>query len=318
MAMPTYTVITYTCPRCRTDIGRRFGLITTRTIVCSNCRTKVRIDAKVIQQNWGFNFAWAGTLILWLCLGLGVLADQNFAAMIGRETFPADTFEHRLEIAGVCVIPALLGGLVMGGVGMLLGAIAAAGMPVGGGAQSAPTSAATAPRLGLAAGSGTPPIPASRQGWQTIGAGYYPQAHTAPSAPPLPPQRSFLVRAFFVLLWPVVFFFAAGVVLAVTAVSGAKSNVPPPATAASAVGLIDSPLGQGPLLAAASLFPSEARDEQLMHQAAQSMGEKSAPWLLLGTFLVFGAGCAGLLPWTGRKRQRPAAQPATSGAAMQA
>ena len=54
--MATYTVITYRCPRCKTDIGRRFGLITTLRILCPRCGTRVRIDAGVVGQNWAFNF----------------------------------------------------------------------------------------------------------------------------------------------------------------------------------------------------------------------------------------------------------------------
>jgi hypothetical protein len=111
-----------------------------------------------------------------------------------------------------------------------------------------------------------------------------------------------------VLLWPVVFFFGAGIVLAVAAVCGAKTDAPPSITAASTIGLIGSPQGQGPLLAAVSLMPPEARDEQLKQQAAADMGKQSAPWLLLGTVVVFGLGCAGLLPVTGRKKGARAAQ----------
>src|SRR5205085_1481339 len=105
-----------------------------------------------------------------------------------------------------------------------------------------------------------------------------------PAAPPPgPPRRGFFVRAFFALLWPVVFFFAAGFGLCIVAMSRVKPvDQPPPAAAASTVGLLAAPQGQGPLLTAFSLIPAPVRDQQLKQQAAGKMGGQSAPWLLLG------------------------------------
>jgi DNA-directed RNA polymerase subunit RPC12/RpoP len=311
MAMATYTVITYRCPRCRADIGRRFGLLTKLNIVCPNCSANVRIGADVIRQNWGFNFAWASAVLIWLALGVGVLADRDLAAAIGRQTIPADTFEHRLGIAGICAIPALFAGLAMGGVGMVLGAIVAAGAKRDS-ADAAPSSWTT-PGQGSqpARGDAFPPVRPGQQRLRTMGAGYATQPPPE-AAPPQPPKRNILVRVFFVLLWPVVFFFGAGIVLAVVAVSTVKSDAPPPVAAASTVGLIESPLGQGPLLAAASLLPTEARDEALRKQASKNLGEKAAPWLVLGTVVVFALGCAGLAPFTGSKKGRQPAQTALS------
>jgi hypothetical protein len=91
---------------------------------------------------------------------------------------------------------------------------------------------------------------------------------------------------------------------------------PPPAVAAGTVGLLASPQGQGPLLAASSLIPAPVLDQHLRQRASTKMGEQSAPWLLLGMLVVFLLGCAGVLPCTGRLRARPAAPrraPAASG-----
>jgi hypothetical protein len=277
--MATYTVFTYCCPRCKADIGRRFGLITTPSIICPQCGTTVRIDRNVIAQNWGYNFAWVSGLLIWAGLAIAVLADQQFAAKVGNKTLPAATMQNRLVIAGFCAIPALLAGLVCGGVGMMLGMIVSV----------APSETSTA---------------ANRQagGSPRLGAGF--ATGSSPTDAPEPPrERGLLVRAFFVLLWPIVVFF--GGALAVGLVWPGRAIPEPPAevVGAGTVGLIGSPHGQGPLLAATSLIPQHVKDQQRQHQAAQVRGEKTAPWLLLGTLVAFILGCLGLMPSTSRKRR---------------
>jgi hypothetical protein len=171
--MARYTVTTFQCPRCRADLGRQFGLITSRSIPCPRCGTMVHIDGKVIAQNWGFNFGWVGGLLLWLGLAAGVMLDPQFAASIGGKTFKSDTQQQRVIIALVCGLPALFGGLVCGGVGMLL-----ASVMVGGGEAG--------PSLVTASG--------------------------LSAAPPQPQSRGCAVRGFFILFWPV-FVFVAGVIV---------------------------------------------------------------------------------------------------------
>jgi hypothetical protein len=83
----------------------------------------VRVDRQVIAQNWGYNFGWVGGLIIWLALGAGVMLDPQFAASIGGKTMKSDTQQQRMMIALMMGIPALLGGLVVGGIGMLLGSV---------------------------------------------------------------------------------------------------------------------------------------------------------------------------------------------------
>ncbi len=284
--MPTYTVWTFRCPRCKSDIGRRFGLITTLTIPCPNCRTQVRVDSNCIQQNWGFNFGWVGGVLLWFALAAGVLASPEFAAQIGRKTFPADTHEQRLVIAGVCALPAFLGALVIGGIGMVCGAIAAASMPTH-----------TADPFDLT----SPPPPGPRPGrpgqWGADAAG---RDFRLPDVP-RPAQRGFLARAFFALLWPVVVFLGAMAALILVALWTAKSDESPPAVAAGTVGLLSAPHGQGPLLAAAAQVPERAKDESMKQRAVGKLAERAAPWLLLAMLVTFGLGCAGLLPSTSRK-----------------
>jgi len=240
--MARYTVITYQCPRCRADLGRQFGLITRLSIPCPSCGTRVRIDTNVIAQNWAFNFGWVGGLLVWFALAVGVLADQRLAAAIGGKAFPSATFENRLVLAGVCALPGLLAGLVAGGVGVLLGTIVA----FGGSADTAPAE----------------PNPQNNRG------GYLGGNFTG--APPAPRERSLLVRVFFVLLWPAVFFVGAAIVMAG--------------------------------LAGSFSAESEAVRKQINEQSAQ----KNAWWIFLVSLIVFISGCVGVLPGTGRKKQSPA------------
>ena len=267
-----YTIYTYRCPRCRADIGRRFGLISTLTITCPSCQSKVRLDSNVIAQNWGFNFAWVSGLLIWLALGIAVIANPQFAAMIGNKTFPAATLQNRVVIALICSIPALLAGLIIGGVGMLLGTIVALG-------EAREENSTTLP-----ANDNFSPMPSP----------------TAAAQPPKPPRRSLLVRAFFVLLWPMVFFCAAAVVLGAVLRATAEETEPAAVVPASTVALVGSPLGQGPLITATSLMSDQARAQALKEKEAKR-GEKTAPWLVLGTLAVFILGCVGFLPGTGGK-----------------
>jgi hypothetical protein len=269
----TRTIITYKCPRCRADIGRRFGLMSTLTITCPFCEAKVRIDRNVIAQNWGFNFAWVGGLLIWLVLGVGALASPQFAAMLGNKTLPAATPQNRVVIALFCVIPSLLARLVIGGVGMLLGTIVAMG--------------------------------AAREENSTTEAPIEPQGPVgAPAAGPQPPRprrRGLLVRAFFVLLWPVVFFCGAATVLGAVLQTTAEETESAAVVPAGTTALVGSPLGQGPLITATSLMADKARAQALKEKAAAKTGEKMAPWLALGTLAVFILGCVGFLPATGGK-----------------
>lgn len=229
--MAQHTVITYTCPKCRVDIARQFGLLSTKMIVCPKCGANVRIDGNVIAQNWGYNFAWIGGLLIWLALGAAVLADPKFAETVGNKAFPAATLENRIVLAGLCAIPAMMLGLLCGGLGMMLGAIVAACAP----ATSAPA------------------VPD------------YPGSPTA--APPQPQERGCLIRMIFILVWPVVFFFGAAIVISMVATFQAGD------------------------------------DKEMQRLANEEMAKKSVLWLLLGTLFVFILGCAGVLPLTGPKKK---------------
>jgi hypothetical protein len=114
------------------------------------------------------------------------------------------------------------------------------------------------------------------------------------------------MRGFFVLFWPVFFFLGTGVVLAIVAASTVSKQESAAISAASAAGLMGSPLGPRPFLSVAPLITEDDTNNQLRQLASGRMGEKAAPWLLLEMLVVFILGCIGLLPWTGRKIRKKA------------
>ena len=315
--MATITVFTYRCPKCRADIGRRFGLITTPMIVCGSCGTNVRIDKNVIQQNWAFNFGWAGGLFTWLCLAVAVINSPAFATKMANNTLPAATFENRLVIAAMCGLWAMFVGMGFALIGGIIGTIVAATSSAwslnSGGFQSFPTpptpGGTSAPPGGfqfMPPGRGQQPAqpPAYGAAPAQPGPASFPNYQGYPSAayPQAPAQRGCLIRAFFILLWPPAAFLVIALTMSAVARSGVQFEPPPPAAAsASTVGLLAAPLGQGPLLAASALVPEDVQENELKYEASQQMATKMAPWILLTVLAVFILGCIGWLPFTGRK-----------------
>ena len=73
--MGTYIVVLDVCPGCRTDVSRRFGLITTPTIDCPRCGRTMNVTRSAIQNNWQFNFGWVAGLGTWIGLGAMLVLD---------------------------------------------------------------------------------------------------------------------------------------------------------------------------------------------------------------------------------------------------
>jgi hypothetical protein len=101
-------------------------------------------------------------------------------------------------------------------------------------------------------------------------------------AGPAPRRRHVLLRCFFALLWPTLFFLAGG--LTMSALSGASS----------------------------------AENDVVRQQIVDGTGQIVVPWLMLGALVVFVLSCVGLLPWTGRNKRSRAAVPAAPAAARSA
>jgi hypothetical protein len=117
---------------------------------------------------------------------------------------------------------------------------------------------------------GSPPAqpaprqPAQESFWPGVGSG----SRSDPVfSTPQPQYRSYLVRGFYTLFWPVAFFIAAGLTMSA--------------------------------LAGSFTAETEALQKQIQQQSAQQHGS----WVFLASLLLFVLGCVGLLPWTGRMKK---------------
>src|ERR1700733_4858713 len=108
-----------------------------------------------------------------------------------------------------------------------------------------------------------------------------------------------MVRAFFVLVWAIVFFCGAAIGLSALLPSAPLETEPAAFMPACSALLLASPVGDAALITTASLLAEEAAVQELREQAAAKKGEAMAPWLVLGTLAVFILGCVGLMPFTG-------------------
>ncbi len=276
MATYKYTVYTYRCPRCRLDLGRRFGLMTTPCIRCSRCGTNVQVSTAAILQNWAYNFGWVGGVLLWIVLAVGIVLSPEFANTVSDQMFRGAEVRNPVVLLAGCLIPAFLAGLLSAFVGMVLGALASLLM------TTAPTARSEVPApTGLL-------LPRTSVN------------SPAPTVTPTSPwQRNLLVRLVFIFLWPLVFFFTGAMVLGMLAPGEANPSAP---RALDGAGTAAVPTPPAP--------PALHRDSSAVaepqpppDQARTEFHQQTAPWLLGGTLVVFIAGCAGWLPSTSRHRK---------------
>jgi hypothetical protein len=262
MANITYIIYTYRCPKCKLDLGRRFGLITSKCVTCARCGGHVLITTPAVSQNWAMNFGVAAGGLLWVILTVGVLFSPEFAAKASDLFLRGAGVRNPLAIVGVCLLPAFVVGLVAGVVGSVLGTIA-----------------------GLCMSS----EPDDDSDWVPDGALYWPRSPAGPR------RRSLLVRVLFILLWPFIFLFGTAAVI--EQVVGAENNGEVPRLVV-AVEVSTA----APALAADRSKPAlPAGNEAGREKTDAPFPQEAAPWLLLGMLLVFIAGCCGWLPCTSRK-----------------
>ena len=221
--MPTVT--RDACPRCRTDVSRRLGVITTPTIACPKCRAVMDVTRTAVVNNWQFNGAVLAAAFIWTAVAAAVFLNPNFATQVGaRVGRPARTPQDRLVLAAIVGVPAgffalpfgVLGRLVGYGVARRLGArrpdVLGKGL-VWLDEQSQPGDQFLVTRLlgASAVEAGGPVRP--------------PPARTPTAVPrPAPPRPAGAGRSLRRVVaggaWAVVFFVAAAVVLAAVAASG--------------------------------------------------------------------------------------------------
>src|SRR5262249_1719913 len=115
-------VILDVCPRCRKDVSRRLGVITTRTIVCPRCDYEMKITANAVTNNGQYNGVMRVALPVWIGLAAAILASPTVAAAVGGLfKLPVQTLQNRLIVALVAGILAVVVGLPFAVLGRMIG-----------------------------------------------------------------------------------------------------------------------------------------------------------------------------------------------------
>src|SRR3954454_1370366 len=110
------------CPRCRTDVSRLVGLITTPTLACPKCRAAVGVSGRSVVNNWQFNVAVLAGVFVWTTLAVAVFISPEFAASAGTHLKrPAATVQDRMILALYVGVPAGVIAVPFGVLGRVLG-----------------------------------------------------------------------------------------------------------------------------------------------------------------------------------------------------
>jgi hypothetical protein len=110
------------CPRCRTDVSRLVGLITTPTLACPKCRAAVGVSPRAVVSNWQFNVAVLAGVFLWTTLAVAVFISPEFAASAGVHLKrPTATVQDRLVLALYVGVPAGVVAVPFGLLGRVIG-----------------------------------------------------------------------------------------------------------------------------------------------------------------------------------------------------
>jgi hypothetical protein len=274
--MPVYRI--NVCPRCKADVSRRFGLITTPTVVCHSCRFEMRITGKAVTDNWGYNFAALAGLAIWGGIALLILASPESAAALGkRMSLPAATIQDRLLLAALSGVAAALCAIPFAVIGRLIGYFV--------GQRLLSQHEQEAPPASLPPQQHSSPFQVGAQKLRTqqlfsgpapAACGVAVQPAPVEAAPARPPEtgghgvlRSIL-RVFFCLLWAAVFFVGGTFVMAGIAIHGIT-------------------------------------DAEQQAATSRHAGETWGVWLFFGSIgLASLLSCLGVLPGTRRKKRQPA------------
>jgi hypothetical protein len=265
------------CPRCRADVSRRIGLITTPTITCRVCQFPMRVTALAVMNNWQFNFAAPVVLAIWVGAAVIIFRSPDMVARWASELGvnpSGHATQDRLAMVLLSGVLALFCSIPFAVLGRLVGFYAARRL------LSEPPPEAAASELGQRQFVSQLPTPVGRE--QTSSAAtvvrtspaagaYVVEMH---SARDLPPRRAsggfrFIARGFFGLLWAAFFFVGGAFVMGAVATAGIA-------------------------------------DPELRNQASRHAGEHWGVWLFLGSIgLTILLGSLGILPGT-RSKKRPA------------
>ncbi len=183
-------IILDVCPKCKTDVSRRLGFITTPSITCSKCGHSMYVTESAVLNNWQYNVAVGAWMLAWAVFVIVLWASPE-AAMSASRFFGMrvlDT-EHLIYMSVLAFIPAAFVGLPFGLVGRMCGYLVWQGFT-----QPTPSDVARA---------GRPMMPADAPQMQGHG---------------------LLFRAFFGMVWFAAFFLGGVLLASVIATNLAAGN----------------------------------------------------------------------------------------------
>jgi len=199
------------CPRCRADVSRRFGVITTPTIDCRVCQFPMRVTSLAVMNNWQFNAAAPVGLALWVAALFIIFGSPETAARwaweLGATPSGHDTQDH-LAMALVAGGAALFCSVPFAIVGRIIGFFVARRL-----LSEPPEPAAS--EFGQRQYLSYVPAPAASGGYGVA-------MH---STPELPQQTAgggfrFIARTFFGLVWAAIFFVGGAFMTTAVAIAG--------------------------------------------------------------------------------------------------
>src|SRR4051812_28311997 len=95
------------CPRCKMDISRRLGVITSPSVNCSFCGQLMRVTRDAILNNWQYNGLMWPFFSIWAGMALVTLFNPDVAVeIIKRLPMPVDVVVGQMIGAALCFLPA--------------------------------------------------------------------------------------------------------------------------------------------------------------------------------------------------------------------
>jgi hypothetical protein len=196
------------CPRCRADVSRRLGVITTPTINCRVCQLPMRVTAVAVMNNWQFNVAAPVVLAIWASAVVIIFRSPDSVAHWAWELGASPSghdMQDRVAMVLVSGVVAFFCSVPFAVLGRIIGFFVARGL------LSEPTPAAAASEFApcqfvaqFAAPVGRERTPSAATVLRSnLAAGAYGIAmHSAPASHPQTGSGGFrfIARAFFCLL----------------------------------------------------------------------------------------------------------------------
>jgi len=114
------------CPRCKTDISRRLGVITSASVNCSFCGQQVQVTRNAVLNNWQYNSLMWPFFAIWTGMAVTVLFNQDLVVALTRFLpITVDVLVAQVLGAVLCLLPAFVCAIPFALVGRVVGCLVA-------------------------------------------------------------------------------------------------------------------------------------------------------------------------------------------------